>query len=295
MLWEFEPPKAKLGNFKATANWAEPKLDGVRAIVHVHPVHGVVVTTRRRNMDGNYSQFQDNIPHIRDSAAFKSIKEYTVLDAELLLPGIMRLGDVIGVVGGSPAHAQAIQQLAGNAVLYFFDLPKIEGESLINKGLWQRRQILETLDLSSVGTLTQVTRLPVHHMQGYLELCWDNGLEGAVFKNPDSEYFENNWLKFKKKETMDLQVVDWLPGKGKYSNTLGALALAWPGQCIAVTNCSPGSDFTRNQLYAMLHTKTLAEIQAMELIAEVECQEMTENGSLRHPRILRWRVDLGAY
>ena len=294
-LWEFEPPKAKLGNFKPYADWAEPKLDGVRAIVHIHPERGVVVTTRRRNKDGNYSQFQDNIPHIRDAEVFKKLKGYTILDAELLLPFMTQLGDVMGVVGGSPAHAKVVQEAAGNAVLHFFDSPRIEGNTIDYWPLSRRRQFLEALDLSSVGSLTQVTRLPMHLMQEYVQTCWDTGFEGAVFKDPSTAYFHSSWFKFKKRETMDLQVTDWIPGKGKYLGTVGAVELAWPGQNIGICNCAPGTDATRYKLAKILAGLTRTQIAELALIAEVECQEMTDAGSLRHPRILRWRVDLGAY
>ena len=45
-LDEFDPPKAHTTKIGRGHSWAEPKLDGVRALVHLHPEDGIVITTR---------------------------------------------------------------------------------------------------------------------------------------------------------------------------------------------------------------------------------------------------------
>ena len=109
----FEPAKAydRVGSYKGddVINSPrhviiEPKLDGVRAIVHCTP-EGVFITTRRKNKAGQYSQFQDNVPHLRDHLLLTQLGQegYTIFDAEVIAPvDDDTLATTMGIVGAHP-------------------------------------------------------------------------------------------------------------------------------------------------------------------------------------------------
>ena len=291
VLREFDPPKAKAGTFKPTHGWAEPKLDGVRIIIHCHPDIGVVITTRRRNKEGVYNQIQDKVTALRDNPQLLGLASqgYTILDGELLLPN-SSLGDLMGVVGSAPASAQLIQEKKGNAYALLFDIPQLFDTDLVNQQLQYRRNIMEQgVYQDELIKLVAYHHVPICRQQSYLEAQWAEGREGAIFKDPFAPYFGYHWLKHKKKETLDMTVVGWDAGNGKYEGTIGAL---WLKNGPIFTKCAPGDDNTRARLMELFRNKTTEQIEAMNIVVEVEHQELTKHHSLRHPRIIRWRTDL---
>ena len=231
----FEPPKAydkknKDVILSTKHTIVEPKLDGVRALIHCTPT-GVFIFSRRKNKDGEYNQFQDNIPHIRDHPWLISLGKagYTVLDSELLAPtDDNTLGNTMTIVGSLPPRALQMQEEIGKAYVMLFDVISHKGTSY-EKSTWRaRRKILETIPTDTYIRCipyTEVTDTDKKRTQilSYME----HGYEGAVLKNPEATYFESQaWLKHKEKTTIDAQVIGWIPGKGKYLNSIGSLKVA---------------------------------------------------------------------
>ena len=301
-LLEFDPPKAHANKVTPRHCWAEPKLDGVRAIVHLHPSYGVVITTRRRNKDGNYTQLQDKVPHIRDNATLQemAIHGYTILDTELIVTSAAgsKVNSVMSIVGASPANAIAHQERHGRAKLAYFDMPRLQDEDLTELQLDTRKYRLEGLhhEFALPGLLVKHTILqgvPNEARAEYLERCLRAGYEGAMWKDPYGRYHGTSWRKEKVRVTHDLRVCGWELGQGKYAGLIGALKLEWPSGA-AACQVSPGTDADRVSLSEQLIPLTEAEVRALELWVEVEAQELTASGSLRHPRIVRWRPDLAS-
>lgn len=137
-------------------------------------------------------------------------------------------------------------------------------------------------------------------------------LEGAVIKNPAGLYDKKKsygWLKMKAEETEDLRVVDAFAGEPhtKYEHCLGGLIVDRNGVRVRV-----GGGFTdieRHQLWADLHGKPVERAykdgdgnDQIEIhtpsggpvtgrLIEVEFHEVTPDGSLRHPRFVKFRDD----
>jgi DNA ligase-1 len=106
------------------------------------------------------------------------------------------------------------------------------------------------------------------------------GGEGMVLKAADSPYKGKksiHWCKLKGEETEDLKVIGWEYGKGKYKETVGKLLCDRNGVTVKVSGMK---DAERDEF---LH-------HLPEMI-EVEFQEVTPSGSLRHPRFVRVRED----
>lgn len=316
-LLEFEVPKAhgsylgfegpEILRHSDSHGWLEPKLDGVRAIVHV-TASGVIITSRRRDKFGKFSQFQDNVPHLRDNPFFRRIYAqhgHTILDGEVLMP--VRedtLAATMGVVGGLPEHAAAVQARLGKAQLWLFDLVNL-GTGLAALPLYRRHMFLQMLfDSYLPGEDVQLvphvlgSPMPAEAKIEYLQQQLDAGYEGVVAKDHKAGYFDSQaWLKIKQRTTVDAQIVGWEPGAkgGKHACTLGALVVAVldaaTGQLREIANVVPGDDMLRASLFGQLRYLASAEIATLGMIAELEAQLWTKDGRLRHPRILRWRHD----
>lgn len=342
-LIESEPPKAHdtyrglKGEALLDAHiphvWMEPKLDGVRAIVHCTP-DGVFITTRRRSADGSFKQIQDNVPHLRDNPALLTIGQqgYTILDGELLMEPIYSndlasverdtLSMTMGVVGALPEKAIALQHLYGLARLVLFDCPYAYGESNEDQSLWIRRGWLNGFAATRLGSSIELISYEVapdvssgSPKKDFVAKCLRQGYEGAVLKDPRAAYRDSRaWLKIKQHMTLDAQVIAWEYGieGGKYANTVGALAVAVrdraTGQLCEIATVNPGDDATREWLLQKFtdradgypssparqpgSTEHDYDIIADKMIVELEGQLMTRDGRIRHPRILRWRLDL---
>jgi len=132
-------------------------------------------------------------------------------------------------------------------------------------------------------------------------------LEGAIVKPLDGTYQKKrsrSWLKMKNEETEDLRVIDAFEGEGKYVGKLGGLIVDRKGVSVRVGGGF--SDAQREEfwrLYKADQVRLLGhddiqpfEYQALgcEIIGrliEVEFHEVTPDGSLRHPRFIRFRDD----
>lgn len=137
-------------------------------------------------------------------------------------------------------------------------------------------------------------------------------LEGIMVKNPAGLYDKKKsrgWLKMKPAETLDLPIVGaYLGNPGtKYEHTLGGVVVDYNGVHVRV---SAFPDDERDPLWADFqhdlklagddHHKekdawvidvTLEGAELMGRLIEVEFHEVTPDGSLRHPRYIRFRDD----
>ena len=113
----------------------------------------------------------------------------------------------------------------------------------------------------------------------------DMGLEGAIIKATKGVYVGKRsslWIKMKAEETEDLEIVDFEEGEGKYGGMLGALVVNRNGVLVRVGSGLSDED-----------RETIWQNQNFYLhkFVEVQYQEITPDGSLRHPRFVRLRMD----
>lgn len=112
------------------------------------------------------------------------------------------------------------------------------------------------------------------------------GHEGIIVKDLLAPYEYKRsyfWMKIKGYESADLKVVAVEEGTGKHKGRMGAIHCSLgkgEGRCVAV-----GTGFTdaqRTDIWAN-------QDGVVGRIAEVGYHEKTPDGSLRHPRFIRWR------
>lgn len=111
------------------------------------------------------------------------------------------------------------------------------------------------------------------------------GLEGAMVKplhEPYSKKRSHAWLKLKNEETEDLRVIGAFEGTGKYEGLLGGLIVDRNGVEVRV-----GGGFSDQQRIDFWHNQDVVIGQ----LIEIEFHEITPDGSLRHPRFIRFRSD----
>lgn len=137
------------------------------------------------------------------------------------------------------------------------------------------------------------------------------GEEGAMVKELHGFYEKKksrSWLKLKNEDTEDLMVIGAFQGQadGKYANTIGGLIVDRNGVKVRV----PGiSDKDREEMWRLwvltcnaggvdpnvgykgLSFKVHGAGLLLGRLIEVEYHEATKDGSLRHPRFIRFRDD----
>ena len=305
MIQSFEPPKAYEPKNVDTLlserhTILEPKLDGVRGIIHCHPKDGIIILSRNKNKAGEYSQFQDNVPHIRENKILKDLSKegYTILDCEVLAPvDDDTLGNTMSIIGALPAKAIEVQLNIGLAYVTLFDVVRFKDTDVSEKPWRKRRKLLETIPTTSefIKRILYYERDSVDAKRELAKALIKKGYEGVVLKDPNAAYNASRaWLKHKERTTIDAQVIGYTPGKGKYNNNIGALKTAVLGKdnkLKFLCTVSPGTDAKRKELYDQFLPLTEKEITALNMIVEIEGQQITKDNSIRHPRILRYRED----
>ena len=178
--------------------------------------------------------------------------------------------------------------LKTNAHFMVFDLPSSAGVPLIERKRWLKRYLPSVYHLSG----GKIRYIPHHDINSEKELdFWykvyrGNGLEGVVVKQTQSRYFFKRsweWMRLKPELTVDVKIVGFIEGTGKYKGTLGALVVQDPdGRRFRV-----GGGLTDSQRHAIWNNR--AGYRGMP--AEIVFQRRTNTGSYRHPRVKRFRLD----
>ncbi len=194
-----------------------------------------------------------------------------------------------------------------------FDLLWLDGESLMNRPLEDRFDVLNRVLLPGKG-VQLATRVPRTGVR-FFEQAKRLGLEGVIAKKLGSIYQpgkrSRDWLKIKAVKRQDCVIVGWLPGEGSRGGTIGSLALAvYRGDALTYSG-NVGTGFTERTLTDLkkrlepLHTdKAAVPLPAKlppelrhtqwvrpELVCEVEYLEFTSAGRLRAPSYKGLRTD----
>lgn len=274
-----------LGKLHFDKVWAvEPKLDGIRVLVTADPASRVVT-------------FQTRNGHPLPSLA-------------KLSPTILLLADTLGKAVTFDGEATAgtdfftgvgkltqKQEATDLACLTLFDMPWVDGWTDSGEVTYaDRREALEDLfTQASLPLDAKVTLIQLLDTITSMELCDSSdtlladalaqGFEGLMLKDVDATYASGrrskSWIKLKGKQTYDCRVVGFQPGKGRYDGAAGALLVAYQGKTIAVAGGL--SDAQRQDIYD--HPENW-----VGKTAEVQCQQLTPSGLMRHPSLvcIRW-------
>jgi DNA ligase-1 len=276
-----------LGKLHPNKVWAvEPKLDGIRCFAFVDPQHKAV-TFQSRN--GQPLPSLGKLTPILLQLA-ESVGKQLILDCEATAGA-----DFFSGVGKLTQKAEATDL----ARLTVFDVPFVEGwgsSSEVPHSL--RRECLETMFERAALTSEEeakVSLVPVIDIltsqevatqaEELLDDALRSGWEGLMLKDVDATYQSGRrckaWIKLKPKLTFDCRVIGFKPGQGRLDGAAGALLVSHQGKSVAVA--SGLSDEQRQEIYD--HPE-----KWVGKTVEVECQQLTPSGSMRHPSLVcvRW-------
>ncbi len=191
---DLDPAEAEQIEQEGTGWLVQPKLDGVRALLHVDE-DGVRVTSRHVSVV-NYrlAELQDNLPHLTDG--FKSLPE-TVLDGELVCPSAaLDTGNTVtahplqaamAVLATSPAAARRLQESHDTRLRFHaFDILNFRGRDVTRVSLLNRQDILaEALVAADNPYLESVPSFVVGKPEIHRKVIERDG-EGTVWKRLDA-------------------------------------------------------------------------------------------------------------
>lgn len=301
---KYEPKRWKQSGSRTTSQGklqypalVEPKLDGMRVVVFVAPNGEVEIKSRGGREISSLNFVKNQFSELR---TMSYPDQAVMFDAEVISGSF---NDTVSLIKKKEQDAKA-------ATIYLFDvltfyvkedsnvgaiLQSIENDGHNDK-LCRRLDMLKIAKTSIKESPDQFSNISILNdyemandendvMQAYARFKVD-GYEGAIVKDLQAPYeFKRSkgWQKVKPSETHDLEVTGVQEGTGKYVGHLGALIVDMNGVRL---NVGTGfSDNDRSELWRMRD-------DLIGRIVEVEGHEMTPDGSLRHPRFVRFRDTL---
>jgi bifunctional non-homologous end joining protein LigD len=272
----------------------EIKWDGYRAIAELKKAD---VKLYSRN--GN--SFVDIYPAVVD--ALKSLKINAIIDGEI----------VVINEEGNPDF-QKLQHYDGNRHLplhyYIFDLLELNGKSLVDLPLIERKTKLQQLIPADHPVLKYSDHVD-EQGEEFFHLIEQRNMEGIMAKRKDSSYYPgkrtSDWLKIKHHKSDEAIIAGFTAPRGG-RKFFGALVLGVyvEGKLRYIGHTGSGFDSSLlKEIYAQLQpliidkspfderVKTNMPVTWVKphLVCELKFTEWTSDGKLRHPIFLRMRPD----
>lgn len=300
------PMLATPGTPPTGAGWAwEVKWDGFRGIARIADDRMVIDSRSGRPLLQNYPELADLPTAVRGRRM--------VLDGEL----------VVLDAGGRPSF-ELLQQrlrpqptrtvLTGMPVIYLvFDLLVLDERSLLREPYRRRRDLLAEIELGHRHVQVSPS-WDAAERDAVLAMTRERGLEGVVVKRADSAYQpgrrSRDWIKYPFRHTTEVVVGGWSPGKGRRTDSVGALLVgAYDGADLVYLG-KVGTGFTDATL-AELHTRLTGLARSDSpfrtpvpredardahwvtpvIVGDVEYRQLTAEGRLRQAAWRGVRID----
>jgi bifunctional non-homologous end joining protein LigD len=284
-----EPPRGPGWTF-------EVKWDGYRALAYVREGECGLLSRNENDLTERFAEVA--------RAIVKATKS----------PNAVLDGEVCALDEHGRASFSAMQQGTGALVYYAFDLLELDGESLVDEALRERRRRLEAL----LDRRSRAVRLSEEFDDGaaLLEAADRQELEGIVAKRLDSKYLEGrrtrDWLKVKTHGRQEFVIAGYTRGSGARAGTFGSLVLAVEGDGGLRYVGNVGTGFDGREIEKLLRllrplerpTSPFPEPPKMprvrrdavvwvepRLVAEVEFAQWTHDGHVRAPSYKGLRDD----
>ncbi|KAG9314344.1 hypothetical protein JVU11DRAFT_5136 [Chiua virens] len=263
-----------LDRFENKRFTCEYKYDGERAQVHKLEDGTVGVFSRNsEDMSKKYPDLVEQLPH-----CVKPEAKTFVLDAEAVAID-KTTGKLMPFQELSKRKRKdvKVEDIQVRVCLFAFDLLYLNGESVLQKPLIERRELLRQhfqVVSGEFGFAKSSDNETTEEIQAFLEESVKDGCEGLMVKmlESDESHYEPsrrsvNWLKLKKDylagvgDSLDLVVIGGYYGKGKRTNVYGAFLLA----CFDAdseeyqTICKIGTGFSEEMLQT--HWDTLRPLE----------------------------------
>jgi DNA ligase D-like protein (predicted ligase) len=296
-----KPMLAVSGKAFSSKDWLfEMKIDGTRCIAKISDKAVELQNRRQRNITFRYPEI---------TKALLQAGSDCILDGEMAV-----FSKGIPDFRSLEMRDQQVQSLRidylskampGNYIV--FDILQKGQKNLMGLPLLERKSILKQ-ELQENDYVTVIDYLQ-NDGEAHFRAALKKGLEGIMAKRLASPYQpgvrSSNWIKIKKKLTLDLVVGGYIPGQGARKSFFGGLLLgAYDSGKLRYLG-RVGSGFTFRELEEISKELKVSEespfsrppaLQGVkwlkpELVLEVEAMEITKKGHLRAPVYLRRRTD----
>jgi ATP-dependent DNA ligase len=215
----------------------QPKLDGVRALLHVEADRVRITSRCVSEVTYRLGEFQDNLPHLTTGL---SALDGTILDGELVFPGSSLdtgrtvaqhpLQAVIAILSTSPDQARQFQSRPEHRLRFHaFDILSFRGSDLTRLPLRDRLDSLAwAIAAADNPYLEPVPSFAIGRLEIHRRIL-ETGGEGTVWKRLDQPYESGrrvgHWLKRKRETTIEAFVTGFKPGTPGHGNEnqVGAL------------------------------------------------------------------------
>ncbi len=198
----------------------------------------------------------------------------------------------------------------GTLIYYVFDIIWLQGYSLVDIPLIERKRILQLLLQGAGDTIRYSDHIESTGIDFY-ELAGKQGLEGIMAKEKQGSYLIGNrssgWLKIKTTQRQEAVIAGFTEGRGGRKH-FGSLVLGiYEGKELKYIGHT-GSGFNDKSLADLYKKLERIEVKECpfkvkpktqmparwvkpELVCEVKFQEWTRDGSMRHPIFMGMRTD----
>ncbi len=286
--------------------WLEDKFDGIRAQVHRT---STTVDVYSRDLKPIGHQF----PEIKH--AVSKLADEIILDGEIIAhSGTEKLTffDLQKRLGRRDQE-DLFMPSAISVQYVIFDVLWRNGESLLQRPLTERRQVLESLQLpAGLTRIERFTATSSEEIEMAFQAARRRGNEGLIIKSPSSLYTPGRrgkaWLKLKKAfSTLDVVVVKAEQGHGKRNHVLSDYTFAVrdeaTGQLRTIGKAYSGltdaeietltEHFTENTLSTRGRVRTVVPDTVLEIAFDsIQPSDRHDSGlALRFPRIKAIRHD----
>ena len=257
----------------------EPKLDGVRCIAIVKNGHTVLYSRNGKTLSDNYKT--TIIKDLNKAAEEGVIPKYVIFDGELMG------SDFTATV--SQIHRKTSVDVSSHFYHIFDWVPYddwLNQKSTLT--CQEMREKLEDMHLEENSKYLKLVHrdiVPPSDIKKMHDVYVSQGYEGVMIKLLNKNYKfgrGHNVTKLKDFYDVDLEVVSFEEGEGKYSGLLGAIIVKNKDVLVNV-----GSGFSDDEREQIWKNRTKFRNQ----IAEIRYQEETPDGSLRFPTFRGWRPD----
>jgi ATP-dependent DNA ligase len=281
----------------------ETKYDGCRYRMVIDDGQVLLQSRRISKKTGKFVEKQDRVPHLLpiDTTAYRG----TIIEGEVIagLGCDCTSSDVVSIMGCDADKAIARQEETGKLSWVCFDMLFDCGEDIRGLPESERRKRLHDFiycdywKQRNASFLHKYWRLSSRH-SGRLKERYDElllqGYEGGMMKDKTAVYGKG-WYKVKKVVDLDVICTGFIPGKGKYAGKIGAIKFGVVANCIdffytEISQAGGMDDETRDWM-----TKRQGSLigEPFSILAQ-EITKTKTGYSVRHPRFVRMRPDLGA-
>lgn len=258
---------------------AEHKIDGIHAIARFDAKKGMALADRQKSIMGDIVGSEDKVVHLRD---FKVPQKYhgVVIRGELFHPE-HPFRTISAVLNSDPHTALEAQKKIGKLSLAAFELVKgPHGKDVKDWTYNQKRAFVQQFVTDVANPLITVPESS-YDKQALMKRVLRGGGEGVVLRH----ILTGEPHKLKRKSDLDLKIVGFEPGSGKYAGKgVGSFRLA-DKHGNYVGNVGTGLSDTMRQDAFKNPSKYLHKL------VKVQIHEVTEDRKLREPRLKGWTLD----